>query len=62
MRIDAETGDEAVHHELHISILAARPPPEGLSWVEEQSLVGQGGTQVTSGYSKANFLVRYTPD
>lgn len=44
VRIDAETGDEAVHHELHVSVLAARPPPEGFGWVEQQSLVGQGGS------------------
>lgn len=55
VRIDAETRDKAVHHELHISILTACPPPEGLGWVEQQSLVGQGGPQVTSGHSKAHF-------
>lgn len=42
--IDTETGDEAVHHELHVGVLAARPPPEGFGWVEQQSLVGQGGS------------------
>lgn len=54
MRIDAETGDKAVHHELHVSILAACPPPEGFGWVEQQSLVGQGGSV------DSTFLVRYT--
>lgn len=44
VRIDTETGDEAVHHELHVCVLAARPPPEGFGWVEQQSLVGQGGS------------------
>lgn len=44
MRIDAETGDKAVHHELHVSVLAACPPPEGFGWVEQQSLVGQRGS------------------
>lgn len=43
VRIDAKTGDEAVHHELHVSVLAARPPPEGFGWVEQQRLMGQGG-------------------
>ena len=57
VRIDAETGDEAVHHELHVSVLAARPPPEGLGRVEQQSLVGQGGPGVTPGRSKAHFIV-----
>lgn len=51
VRIDAEAGDEAVHHELHVSILAARPPPEGFGWVEQQSLMGHGGRGVTSGHS-----------
>lgn len=46
VRIDAETGDEAVHHELHVGVLAARPPPEGFGRVEQQSLVGQGSHQV----------------
>lgn len=45
VRIDAETGDEAVHHELHVCVLAARAPPEGFGGVEEQSLMG---TQVIS--------------
>lgn len=46
--IDAETGNKAVHHELHVSILAASPPPERFGWVEQQSLVEQGGScQVT---------------
>lgn len=62
VRIDAETGDKAVHHKLYVSILAARPPPEGFGWVEQQSLVGQGGPQVTSGRLKVYFLVKYTPD
>lgn len=44
MRIDAKTGDKAVHHKLHVSVLAACPPPEGFGWVEQQSLVGQGGS------------------
>lgn len=44
VRIDTETGHEAVHHELHVGVLAARPPPEGFGWVEQQSLVGQGGS------------------
>lgn len=48
VRIDAETGDKAVHHELHVSVLAASPPPERFGWVEQQSLVEQGGScQVT---------------
>lgn len=42
VRIDAETGDEAVHHELHVGVLAASPPPEGFGWVEQQSLMGRG--------------------
>lgn len=46
VRIYAETGDETVHHELHVGVLAARPPPEGFGWVEQQSLVGQGSYQV----------------
>lgn len=54
VRINAETGDEAVHHELHISVLTARPPPEGFGWIEQQSLMGQGGPQVTQGHSKAH--------
>lgn len=40
VRIDAETGDKAVHHELHVCILAARAPPERFGGVEEQSLMG----------------------
>lgn len=43
VRIDAETGDKAIHHELHVGVLAACPPPEGFGWVEQQSLMGQGG-------------------
>lgn len=39
MRIDAKTGDKAVHHQLHISILAACCPPERLGRIEQQSLV-----------------------
>lgn len=54
MRIDAETGDKAVHHELHISVLASRPPPEGFCWVEQQSLMGQE-SYVTSDNSKEHF-------
>lgn len=50
VRIDAETGDKAVHHEFHVSILAARTPPEGFGRVEQQSLVEQGGSQVTPGH------------
>lgn len=41
VRIEAETGDEAVHHEFHISVLAASSPPEGFGWVEQQRLVGR---------------------
>lgn len=48
VRIDAETGDKTVHHELYISVLAARPPPEGFGWVEQQSLRGQRRPRVTS--------------
>lgn len=44
VRIDAETGNKAVHHELHISVLAARSPPEWFGWVEQESLVGKGGS------------------
>lgn len=40
VRSDAETGDEAVHHELHVCVLAACAPPERFGGVEEQSLVG----------------------
>lgn len=48
VRIDAETGNKAVHHELHVSVLAASPPPERFGWVEQQSLVERGGScQVT---------------
>lgn len=48
VRIDAETGNKAVHHELHVSVLAASPPPERFGRVEQQSLVEQGGScQVT---------------
>lgn len=41
VRIDAETGNEAVHHQLHVGALAARPPPKGFGWIEEQGLMGQ---------------------
>lgn len=43
VRIEAETGDEAVHHKLHIGVLAAGPPPEGFGWIEQQRLVGREG-------------------
>lgn len=43
VRIDAEAGDEAVHHELHVHVLAARDPPERLGGVKQQRLVGQEG-------------------
>lgn len=43
VRIDAETGDKAVHHELNVSILTACTPPEGFGRVEQQSLLGQLG-------------------
>lgn len=39
VRVNAETGHKAIHHELHISILTARSPPEGFGWVEQQSLM-----------------------
>ena len=41
VRVDAETGDKAVDHEVHIRVLAARPSWEGLGWVEEQCLMGR---------------------
>lgn len=37
-RVDAETRNKAVHHQLHIGVLAPRPSPEGFGWVEQQSL------------------------
>lgn len=49
VRIDAETGDEAVHHELHVGVLAARAPPEGFGGVEEQSLMGTQGISDNQG-------------
>lgn len=50
VRIEAKTGHKAVHHEFHIGILAAGPPPEGFGWVEQQCLVGmKGKAQVTHG-------------
>lgn len=41
VRIDAETGDKAVCHELHVSVLAARPPPERFGRVEQHGLMGK---------------------
>ena len=46
--IDAETGDEAVDHEVHICVLASRPSGERLGWVEEQGLTGEGRDKVDS--------------
>lgn len=43
VRIEAKTGDEAVHHEFYVGVLAAGPPPEGFRWVEQQCLVGRKG-------------------
>lgn len=56
VRIDAETGDEAVHHELHVCVLAACAPPERLGGVEEQSLVG------TSAFETEATLRRHVTD
>lgn len=50
VRIDAEAGDEAVHHELHVGVLAARAPPEWFGGVEQQCLVGQGRGHFRSCY------------
>lgn len=44
--IDAETGDEAVDHEVHVCVLAPRPSGERLGWVEEQGLTGEGRDKV----------------
>lgn len=49
VRVDAETGDEAVHHQLHVGVLAARAPPEGFGRVEEQSLMGTQGVSDNQG-------------
>lgn len=39
VRVDTETGDEAVDHEVHVCILAACPAREGLGGAEEQGLM-----------------------
>lgn len=36
--VDAEAGDKAVNHEIHICTLITCPPGEGLGWVKEQGL------------------------
>lgn len=56
VRIDAETGDEAVHHELHVCVLAACAPPERFGGVEEQSLAG------TSAFETEATLRRHFTD
>lgn len=48
--VDAEAGDEAVHHELHVGVLAAHPPPEGLGRIEQQRL---GGVREERGHSRS---------
>ena len=39
--VDPEAGHEAVDHEVHVCVLAARSSREGLGGVEEQRLEGQ---------------------
>lgn len=51
VRVNTKTWDEAVHHELHISVLTACAPQEGFGWVEQQSLQKQ---QI----NKVNLLYR----
>lgn len=49
VRVDAETGDKAVDHKVHIGTLAARATREWLCGIEEQGLTGDTKASSWSG-------------